>query len=193
MIELRLTLDISEALKETLNELTRAFHRVEVTTAPAPISEPIHVDAVIEEAPKPEAKPTKKAKAAKKADPAPEPIKSEEKAEAIETPASQSSTKSVEQNPAQPEGQSIGDATQPPKAQNDDADDEAGKGETGQIIADLTGKLIARMNEENRDRGAINKNLRKKCEEIGLQFPTVPALIQAIGYGPAYRACIGEA
>lgn len=193
MIELRLTLDISEALKDALTEITRSLHRVEVTTAPASISDPIHVDAVIDEAPKPEAKPAKKAKAAKKAEPAPEPIKSEEKAEAIDPPPSQSSTKSVEQNPAQPGDQGVGEATQAPKAQNDDADDEAGKGETGQVIADLTGKLIARMNEENRDRGTINKNLRKKCEEIGLQFPTVPALIQAIGYEPAYRACIGEA
>jgi outer membrane biosynthesis protein TonB len=193
MIELRLTLDISDALKEALTEITRSLHRVEVTTAPAVISEPIHVEAIIDEAPKPEAKPAKKTKAAKKAEPAPEPVKPEEKAEVIDPPPSQSSTRSVEQNPAQPEGQGIGDAEQAPKAQNDDADDETGKGETGQIIADLTGKLIARMNEENRDRGTINKNLRKKCEEIGLQFPTVPALIQAIGYGPAYRACIGEA
>ena len=193
MIELRLTLDISDALKGALTEITRSLHRVEVTTTPAPISEPIHVDAVIDEAPKPEAKPAKKAKAAKKAEPVPEPAKSEEKAEAIDPPASQSSTKSIEQNPAQPEGQGTGEAAQPPQAQHDNADDEAGKGETGQVIADLTGKLIARMNEENRDRGTINKNLRKKCEEIGLQFPTVPALIQAIGYGPAYRACIGEA
>ena len=177
MIEFRLTLDISDALKDTLTEIARAFYRIEVTTNPAPISEPIQVDAAIEEAPKP----AKKAKAAKKAEPTLDTVKSEEKAEAIDPPPSQSSTKSVEQKPAQPEGQGIGET-----------DDEAGKDETGQVIADLTGKLIARMNEENRDRGTINKNLRKKCEEIGLQFPTVPALIQAIGYGPAYRACIGE-
>ena len=193
MIELRLTLDISDALKETLNELARSLHRVEVTTAPAPISEPVHVEAVVDDEPKPEPKLSKKAKAAKKAEPAPEPVKAEEKTEAIEPPPSQSSTKSVEQNPAQPEAvEAKADAD--PKATNDNADDaEAGKGETGQVIADLTAKLIARINEENRDRAAINKNLRKKCEEIGLQFPTVPALIQAIGYGNAYKACVGEA
>lgn len=71
-------------------------------------------------------------------------------------------------------------------------EDELGKGAVGEIISELTGRLINRMNEEARDKATINRNLRAKCEELQLKFPTVPALIQAIGYGNAYKACIGE-
>lgn len=71
-------------------------------------------------------------------------------------------------------------------------EDELGKGAIGEIISELTGRLINRMNEEARDKATINRNLRAKCEELQLKFPTVPALIQAIGYGNAYKACIGE-
>lgn len=71
-------------------------------------------------------------------------------------------------------------------------DDELGKGESGPVIAELTAKMIARVNDECRDRATINRNLRATCEKLGLQFPTVPALIQAIGYGNAYKACVGE-
>lgn len=79
-------------------------------------------------------------------------------------------------------------------AGNDDAEpeDETGKGATGQEIAELTEKFIKRINDENRDRPTLNRNLRAACERCGVQFPTVPALIQAIGYGNAYKACIGE-
>lgn len=71
-------------------------------------------------------------------------------------------------------------------------EDELGKGAIGEIISELTGRLINRMNEEARDKATINRNLRAKCEELQLKFPTVPALIQSIGYGNAYKACIGE-
>lgn len=70
-------------------------------------------------------------------------------------------------------------------------DDELGKGESGPVIAELTAKMIARINDECRDRATMNRNLRATCEKLGLQFPTVPALIQAVGYGNAYKACVG--
>lgn len=82
----------------------------------------------------------------------------------------------------------------PEEAGNADAEpgDETGKGATGQEIAELTERFIKRINDENRDRPTLNRNLRAACERCGVQFPTVPALIQAIGYGNAYKACVGE-
>lgn len=77
-------------------------------------------------------------------------------------------------------------------APDQENEDELGKGAGGEMISELTGRLINRMNEEARDKATINRNLRAKCEELQLKFPTVPALIQAIGYGNAYKACIGE-
>lgn len=79
-----------------------------------------------------------------------------------------------------------------PEVAPQENEDELGKGAVGEIISELTGRLINRMNEEARDKATINRNLRAKCEELQLKFPTVPALIQAIGYGNAYKACIGE-
>lgn len=78
------------------------------------------------------------------------------------------------------------------EAATQENEDELGKGAVGEMISELTGRLINRMNEEARDKATINRNLRAKCEELQLKFPTVPALIQAIGYGNAYKACIGE-
>lgn len=80
----------------------------------------------------------------------------------------------------------------PETAPTQENEDELGKGAVGEVISELTGRLITRMNEEARDKATINRNLRAKCEELQLKFPTVPALIQAIGYGNAYKACIGE-
>lgn len=123
----------------------------------------------------------------------------------------QISTKSVEPRAAEAEGPAKQEsAPKQPEATDDKpaetvedkpaelekvdetCDDELGKGESGPIIAELTAKMIARVNDECRDRATINKNLRATCEKLGLQFPTVPTLIQAIGFGNAYKACVGE-
>ena len=102
--------------------------------------------------------------------------------------AVENSTKSVEQTPAEPS-----EPEQPVVVEPEEQDEaELGKGQSGQIIADLTAKLVHRIQDENRDRAALNKNLRTTCEKLGLQFPTIPALIQAVGYGNAYAACVGE-
>lgn len=135
-------------------------------------------------APEPQKAEKPKRSAAKKSEPKPEPAPQPvEPAAAVET-----STKGVEQTPAEPS------EPEPPAPVEDEEQNEAeaGKGQSGQIIADLTAKLVCRIQDENRDRATLNKNLRATCEKLGLQFPTIPALIQAIGYGNAYAACIGE-
>lgn len=147
---------------------------------------------------------TKSSEAPKPRQPAPEPPKAEKpkksaakKSEPKPEPAPQSIepvadveayTKSVEQTPAEP---SEPELPAPAEAEGQN-EAEAGKDQSGQIIADLTAKLVCRIQDENRDRATLNKNLRAACEKLGLQFPTIPALIQAIGYGNAYAACIGE-
>lgn len=135
-------------------------------------------------APEPPKAEKPKKSAAKKSEPKPEPAPQPvEPAAAVE-----SSTKSVEQTPAEPSEPEL-----PAPAEAEEQNEaEAGKGQSGQIIADLTAKLVCRIQDENRDRATLNKNLRAMCEKLGLQFPTIPALIQAIGYGNAYAACIGE-
>lgn len=194
-MDIRLTIDISERLENAIKaagnllaivpsierhenaggmkiELCKA-EPAKSTPAAAEDKKPDEPAKVIAAAEKPKKAAAKKSEP--KPEPAPQPV---EPAAAVE-----SSTKSVEQTPA---------VVPAVESETTEAEDEAGKGETGQIIADLTAKLVKRIHTENRDRATLNKNLRLKCEALGLQFPTIPALIQAIGYGNAYAACIGE-
>lgn len=141
----------------------------------------------------PKAKPSRRAKAKKAAAPA----------VGISTPAGVAegdkerngaeSTDEAETEPEQAPATAPENAPAPAaEPEPEESEDELGKGAVGEVISELTGKLISRMNEEARDKATINRNLRAKCEELQLKFPTVPALIQAIGYGNAYKACIGE-
>lgn len=208
-MEIRILLDISEKFEKAVRRLAysilaggAAFAKGE--TAP-------NQDVPAEEAPKnesartdgekeddaPRAEPKKRAKARKAAAPAVEistPAavadggkdadgKAENVAEAETALAPESARVATAEAATEPEAK-------PEAAQENE--DELGKGAVGEVISELTGKLINRMNEEARDKATINRNLRAKCEELQLKFPTVPALIQAIGYGNAYKACIGE-
>ena len=178
-MEIKINLDVTENLKAILENLIEALREIKPQPQATPADE------------KPKARRT-----AKKSDETAPKTDAEEKVETkpeqpkAEAPqAVEVSTNSVEQNPAEAVGGEPEASTT--KAENTD-DDEAGKGQTGAIIAELTSRMIARINEENHDRARINKNLRAACEKAGLQFATVPALIQAIGYGNAYKACTGE-
>lgn len=175
-MEIKINLDVTENLKAILENLIDALREIKPQEMPA------------EEKPKARRAVKKSDEAAPKAD-------AEEKAETKpEQPDAQApkaveiATNSVEHNPPE----AVGGETKAQAAEATDEDAEAGKGQTGAIIAELTSKMIARINDENHDRARINKNLRAACEKAGLQFATVPALIQAIGYGNAYRACTGE-
>ena len=178
-MEIKINLDVTENLKVILENLIDALRDMKPQAQAAAEEKP---KASKRTAKKPD-ETSPKAEDQQKAKPEVEQPKPEA------TQAVEISTNSVEQNP--PEAIAVGmDKAQADGAETDEA--EAGKGQTGAIIADLTKRLIERVNDEARDRAQINKNLRAACEKLGLQFPTVPALIQAIGYGNAYKACIGE-
>lgn len=214
-MEIRILLDISEKFEKAIRRLAysmlaggAAFAKGE--TAPnqdvpaeeAPKSESARTDGGKEDD-APRAEPKKRAKARKVAAPAVEistPAAIEdggkEGAGKAENVAEAETAPAPEAAPA-PESARVAEAeaeTEPedkPEAAQEN-EDELGKGAIGEVISELSGKLINRMNEEARDKATINRNLRAKCEELQLKFPTVPALIQAIGYGNAYKACIGE-
>ena len=176
-MEIKINLDVTENLKAVLENLIDALRETK------------------RQPPTADEKP-KTGRAVKKPDEAASKVYAEEKAETkpeqpeTEAPqATEISNKNIEQNPLE----AVGGEPEARATETDDDDEaEAGKGQTGAIIAELTSKMIARINDENHDRARINKNLRAACEKAGLQFATVPALIQAIGYGNAYKACTGE-
>lgn len=205
-MDIKITFDITERLENAIKaagnllaivpsiEQHESAGGMKVELCKAELAEtPKSSEAPEPQTPAPEQPKAEKPKksAAKKSEPKPEPAQQPaapapqpvEPAAAVEF-----STKSVEQKPAEPS------EPEPPAPVEDEEQNEAeaGKGQSGQIIADLTAKLVCRIQDENRDRATLNKNLRATCEKLGLQFPTIPALIQAIGYGNAYAACIGE-
>lgn len=213
-MEIRILLDISEKFEKAVRRLAysilaggAAFAKGETATnQDVPAEEtPESARTVVEKEGEATKAPKKRAKARKAAEPAEEITtpaamadggkdadgKAENVAEA-ETAAPEQATAqklygvySVAVAVAETEPEDKPEAAQ-------ENEDELGKGAVGEVISELTGKLINRMNEEARDKATINRNLRAKCEELQLKFPTVPALIQAIGYGNAYKACIGE-
>lgn len=200
-MEIRILLDITDKLEKALRRIAYAivagggavFTKDEsapnqaVPASGTPRDESARTDGAKESrAPKPKKRATKKPSAP---------------ADEISTPAAIADGGTdgggiAESEAAEPEPETAEAPAQPEQAPEgapaQKSEDELGKGAVGEVISELTGRLINRMNEEARDKATINRNLRAKCEELQLKFPTVPALIQAIGYGNAYKACIGE-
>ena len=182
-MELKITLDLSERAASILEAIASAIAEKRAERVAEHVVE-------VEKAEKP--------KKAKKAKVEPEqPVEDAQAAEPKKAPSEdvKAEPEIIEQpKPVEAEKAENAEPAEAEKAEQaaPENDDELGKGESGPVIAELTAKMIARLNEECRDRATMNRNLRAECEKLGLQFPTVPALIQAVGYGNAYRICIGE-
>ena len=72
-----------------------------------------------------------------------------------------------------------------------DEDPLAGKGQTGEILAELTRKAIGDLDALGVDRGDANRRIRDYCARNEIKFPTFPALLQAVGYAEAIAICKG--
>ena len=67
----------------------------------------------------------------------------------------------------------------------------AGKGQTGEILAELTRKAIGDLDARGVDRGDANRRIRDYCASHEIKFPTFPALLHAVGYAEAIAICEG--
>lgn len=67
----------------------------------------------------------------------------------------------------------------------------AGKGQTGEILAELTRKAIGDLDALGVDRGDANRRIRDYCARNEIKFPTFPALLHAVGYAEAIAICKG--
>ena len=72
-----------------------------------------------------------------------------------------------------------------------DEDPLAGKGQTGEILAELTRKAIGDLDALGVDRGDANRRIRDYCARTEIKFPTFPALLQSVGYAEAIAICKG--
>lgn len=97
------------------------------------------------------------------------------------------------ETPAEPEP---GTATEPsPAEEAPSARAEtplAGKGQAGEILAELTRKAIGDLDALGVDRGDANRRIRDYCARNEIKFPTFPALLQAVGYAEAIAICKGN-
>ena len=73
----------------------------------------------------------------------------------------------------------------------DGEDPLAGKGQTGEILAELTRKAIGDLEELGVDRSEANRRLRAYCARNDIKFPSFPALLQSVGYAEAIVICKG--
>ena len=68
----------------------------------------------------------------------------------------------------------------------------AGKGQTGEILAELTRKAIGDLDATGVDRGDANRRIRAYCDYHEIKFATFPALLHAVGYADAIEICKGN-
>lgn len=111
--------------------------------------------------------------------PAPEIV---ETAPVVETPAPASP-----ETPAEP----AVEAPAPVVVHLDGTDPLAGKGQTGEILSELTRKAIGDLDALGVDRSDANRRIRDYCARNEIKFPTFPALLQAVGYAEAIAICKG--
>ena len=67
----------------------------------------------------------------------------------------------------------------------------AGKGQTGEVLAELTRKAIGDLDALGVDRSEANRRIRAYCERNDIKYPTFPALLHAVGYAEAITICRG--
>ena len=68
----------------------------------------------------------------------------------------------------------------------------AGKGQSGEILAELTRKAIGDLDALGVDRGDANRRIRAYCDYHEIKFATFPALLHAVGYADAIEICKGN-
>ena len=82
-----------------------------------------------------------------------------------------------------------------PKAEPEQTQDEdalAGKGQSGEVLNELTKKAVQVLDALGIDRAVANRRIREYCAGNEIKFPTFPALLQAVGYAAAIAVCKGE-
>ena len=101
---------------------------------------------------------------------------------AAEEPKAEPAEVHAEEAPSQP----VKEETKP------EADEAlAGKGQTGDILSELTQKAIGDLDRLGVSRSDANRRIREYCGANGIKIPTFPALLQAVGYAAALDICKG--
>jgi hypothetical protein len=98
----------------------------------------------------------------------------------------------AEPEPEQPKAEPEPEQPKAEPEQPQDDDPLAGKGQSGEVLNELTKKAVQVLDALGIDRAVANRRIREYCAGNDIKFPTFPALLQAVGYAAAIAVCRGE-
>lgn len=200
MFEIKIMLDASDRLAEALHHIADALSSARVEK---PVDNPVEIHApeidaqmpseCVEapeqpETPASEEEPKKRKPRAKKQASEPE----QPKAEPEQPNDAPMPEPEPEPEPEQPKAEP---EPEQPKAETELPQDEdalAGKGQSGEVLNELTKKAVQVLDALGIDRAVANRRIREYCAGNEIKFPTFPALLQAVGYAAAIAVCKGE-
>lgn len=206
-MEFKVVIDISERLENALNGLVRSIQSIQL--APAPISEPVKFECVVDECPEttPEQKDTLRKKYEQIESTTAEDVKPDPVAE-VEQPkktAKKKPSKKAETAPAttietsesatqlEPENVATDPkAEEPEPVQTEPASVNIEDPMQGMSLVDALQKLTDEIDARGLELSAVNARVRKKANELGLSFGSALQLIKAIGYIEARKIALGE-
>lgn len=198
MFEIKIMLDASDRLAAALHHIADALSGVR---AEKPADNPVEIQApeieaqmpseCVEtpeqpEAPVSEEEPKKRKPRSKKQASEPEQPKAEP-----EQPKDEPEPE-PEPEPEQPKAEPEPEQPKAEPEQPQDNDPLAGKGQSGEVLNELTKKAVQVLDALGIDRAVANRRIREYCAGNDIKFPTFPALLQAVGYAAAIAVCRGE-
>ena len=218
MFEIKIMLDASDRLADALHHIADALSGARAEkSVDNPVDNPVEIQApeieaqmpsecaeapeqpetpVSEEEPK-KRKPRSKKQASEPEQPKAEPEQPKDDTVPEPEPEPEPEQPKAEPTPAKPEPEPEQPKAEPeqPKAQPEQPQDDdplAGKGQSGEVLNELTKKAVQVLDALGIDRAVANRRIREYCAGNEIKFPTFPALLQAVGYAAAIAVCRGE-
>ena len=114
--------------------------------------------------------------------------------DATEEPKAEPAVEETKPAAEEPKAEPVEAPSQPVKEEIKPEDNDealAGKGQTGDILSELTQKAIGDLDRLGVSRSDANRRIREYCGANGIKIPTFPALLQAVGYAAALDICKG--
>lgn len=211
MFEIKIMLDASDRLADALHHIADALSGVRADKpVDKPADNPVEVQApeidaqmpseCVEipeqpETPSNEEEPKKRKPRSKKQASEPEQPKAEPeqpKDETVPDPEPEPEQPKAEPEPEQPKAEPVPEQPKAEPEQPQDDDPLAGKGQSGEVLNELTKKAVQVLDALGIDRAVANRRIREYCAGNDIKFPTFPALLQAVGYAAAIAVCRGE-
>ena len=211
MIEIKFTLDATPALIGAVRDLAGAIHAAAnnahqvpavwpcglPTTPSATVDAPVspEEDGTAENATKSPSDAPAEAERPEAPENVEEPRKRKSRAKKVPSDSSAPVSPAIDA-PSVPEPAPVAEAPAPepepaPVVHPDGTDPLAGKGQTGEILAELTRKAIGCLDALSVDRSEANRRIRDYCARNDIKYPTFPALLHAVGYAEAIAICKG--